>query len=55
MSSLLEKEIKKRKLNLIAHKVPKSTSSNAQERKTHDLSQVHTILQQFLGLKTAVE
>ena len=43
-----EKEKEKRKLNLIVHKVPESTSSNAQERKAHDLDQVHTILKEHL-------
>ena len=47
-----EKEKDKRKFNLVVHKVPESTSSNAQERKTHDFNQVHTILQ---GLVTTIE
>ena len=36
---------KRRKLNVVVHKVLEFTSSNAQERKTHDFDRVHTILQ----------
>ena len=50
-----EKEKDKRKLNLVVHKVPEPTSSNTQERKTHDFKHVHTILQKHLGLVTTSE
>ena len=50
-----EKEKEKRKLNLIVHEVPESTRSIAQERKAHDLDQVHTILKECLGLETTIE
>ena len=55
MISAEEKEKEKRKLNLVVHKVPESTSSNAQERKTHDFNQVHTMLQKHLGLEITIE
>ena len=50
-----EKEKEKRKLNLVVHKVPESTSNSAQERKTLDFNQVHTMLQKHLGLETTIE
>ena len=50
-----EKEKEKRKFNLVVHKVPESTSINAQERKAHDIDQVQTILQKHLSLETTIE
>ena len=49
-----EKEKEKRKLNLVVHKVPESTSSNAQEKNSR-FDQVQTILRKLLGLETTIE
>ena len=39
---------KKRKLNLILHRIPESTSEDVLERKAHDTDQVKTIFQTYL-------
>jgi len=43
-----EKEKEKRKLNLILHQIPESTSKDILERKAHDTDQVKIIFQNYL-------
>ena len=50
-----EKEKGKRKLNLILHRIPESTSEDAVERRVHDTNHVKSILQDYLKIDTQVD
>ena len=50
-----EKEKEKRKLNLILHQIPESTSEAALERKAHDADHVKSIFENFLKIDTEID
>ena len=50
-----EKEKEKRKLNLILHRIPKSTSEYVAERRVHDNNHVKSILQDYLIINAQVD
>ena len=57
VTSLLseEKEKERRKLSLIFHRIPESASEDSLERKTHDIEQVCSVLQNYLKVDVEVE
>ena len=57
VTSLLreEREREERKLNLIIHGVPESTSETPTERKAYDIDQTSGILSQILEADTSVQ
>jgi len=50
-----EKEKEKRKLNLIVHRIPESTSEDALERKEHDIEQVNSVFRDYLKVDVEVD
>ena len=57
VTSLLskEKEKERRKLNVIIHKIPESTSEDPLERKAHDIEQVNSLLEHYLKVDVQVD